>query len=167
MRTSDVFPSKYLKAEDDYFDDGATYTATIKGVVSEKLTSREKGEEDKPVMHFVELDKGLILNKTNWGTCVKLFGSDESDDWNGEKVILTTVDVDAFGDVVRAIRIKNEKPKVNRQALIDRHSKLFEKARELGVDGFENYTVAPNMTDNEIIDIGKELRKVVDAAEAF
>lgn len=167
MKTNDVFPSKYLKAEDDAFDNGAEVTVTIKEVTAETLSSRDKGDETKPVMYFRELPKGLILNKTNWGVCVKLFGSDESDDWNGERVTLTTVDVDAFGDVVRAIRIKNQKPKADRAALTTRFQQLYEKARDLGVDGLENYVISPNMPDNEVIELGKELKAKVEAAQAF
>lgn len=167
MKTNDVFPSKYLKAEDDIFDNGGEVTVTIKNVVSEKLQSRDKGDEQKPVMMFRELPKGLILNKTNWGVCVKLFGSDESDDWLGEHVTLTTVDVDAFGDVVRAIRIKNQKPKANREALLARFQKVYEEARMLNVEGLENYVISPNMPDDEIVTLGKELRGKVDAAQNF
>lgn len=101
MKSTDVFPSKYLKAEEIETD----VTLTVANVVLETLTSREKGEEQKPVMYFTETEKGLILNKTNWGLCAKQYG-DESDDWKGKPVTLTVIDVDAFGDVVSAIRIK-------------------------------------------------------------
>ena len=165
MKTSDMFPSKYLKAEDNIFDEGEV-NVTIKSVVAESLSSRDKGDETKPVMYFTELDKGLILNKTNWGACVKMYG-DESDNWTGEKVTLFTMDVDAFGDVVSAIRIKNQKPKVNRQALFERFQKRYEEARELKVEGIENYVINPNMTDDEIISLGKELAGLIEAAKQF
>lgn len=165
MKTNDVFPSKYLKAEDDIFDNGEV-TATIKDVALETLSSREKGDEQKPVMMFKELPKGLILNKTNWGVCAKLFGSDDSDDWIGHRVSLTTVDVDAFGDVVRAIRIKSQKPKADRAALLERYQKQFERGRTLSLDGIENYVIAPNMPDDEIIKLGLELKAKIDAAVA-
>jgi hypothetical protein len=166
MRTNEVFPSKYLKAEDELFD-GGEVVATIKDVELELLKSRERGEENKPVMYFKDLPKGLILNKTNWGICEKLFGSDDSDDWRGERVALTTVEVDAFGDVVKAIRIKGQKPKVNKQELLDRYSKLFARAREIGVENVENYAITPTMDEGEIIDLGKELKQKIAAAELF
>lgn len=166
MRTNDVFPSKYLKAEDEIFDDGEV-VATIKEVALESLKSREKGEENKPVMYFKELPKGLILNKTNWGICERLFGSDDSDDWLNERVLLTTVDVDAFGDVVKAIRVKNQKPKVDKSALLDRYQKLWERGKVIGLDGIENYVIRPDMDESEIKQLGIELLKKVEAAEAF
>ena len=82
MKTNDVFPSKYLKAEDDAFENG-DMTATIKDVVKEQLG---QGKDEKPVMYFREFAKGLVVNKTNWATCDKLFASDDSDDWIGQKV---------------------------------------------------------------------------------
>jgi hypothetical protein len=166
MKTNDVFPSKYLKAEDDLFDNGDV-VATIKDVQLESLKSREKGEESKPVMYFKELPKGLIVNKTNWGICAKLFASDDSDDWRGERVALTTVDVDAFGDVVKAIRVKSQKPITNKQEVLDGYSKIFARAKEIGIDGVENYAVTPNMDAQEIIDLGRELKKKIASAELF
>ena len=165
MKTNDVFPSKYLKAEDDVFDNG-DFTVTVKSVVLEKLTSREKGEEDKPVMYFNELDKGLILNKTNWGVCAKLF-DEESDNWAGERVTLFTMDVDAFGDIVSAIRIRNKKPKSERAALVSRFEKLAATAVELKVEGAENYVITDEMPDSEIIALGIELKAKVEAAKEF
>jgi hypothetical protein len=166
MRTNEVFPSKFLKAEDELFD-GGDVVATIKSVELESLKSRERGEESKPVMYFKDLPKGLILNKTNWGICEKLFGSDDSDDWTGERIALTTVDVDAFGDVVKAIRVKSQKPTVNKQAVLDSYSKLFARARELGVQNIEAYAITTTMDTQEIIDLGKELKGKINAAELF
>ena len=166
MKTNDVFPSKYLKAEDDIFDNGEV-VATIKDVQLESLKSREKGEESKPVIYFKELPKGLIVNKTNWGICAKLFASDDSDDWIGERVALVTVEVDAFGDVVKAIRIKSQKPTVNKQDVLDGYSKIFNRAREVGVENVENYAITPNMDASEILQLGKELKQKITAAELF
>lgn len=166
MKTNDVFPSKYLKAEDDLFTAGDV-TATIKDVVLETLESREKGKESKPVMFFKELPKGLILNKTNWGVCEKLFGSDDSDNWLNERVVLTTVDVDAFGDVVKAIRIKNQKPVADKGKLIEHYQKLWERGKKANIDGIENYVIVPTMSADEIKALGVELKGKVEAAEAF
>lgn len=166
MKTNDVFPSKYLKAEDDVFL-GGEVIATIKDVVIEKLTSREKGDENKPIMYFKEIPKGLVINKTNWGICEKLFSADDSDQWIGERVALVTVDVDAFGDVVRAIRVKNQKPVADRATLLDRYSKLYQRGVKVGMEGIENYAVSADMPDDEIIKLGKELKAKVEAAESF
>jgi len=101
MKSSDVFPSKYMKAEDLDGD----LEVTIEHVAREGLKDQAGHEVDKPVAFFEEFQKGLILNKTNWAMIAKQHG-DESDDWNGKKITLTVIDVDAFGEVVSAIRGK-------------------------------------------------------------
>lgn len=164
MKTNDVFPSKFLKAEDDIFDNGAEVIATIKDVVKEKMG---RGDEEKPVMYFKELPKGFVVNKTNWSVIEKLLKADDSDDWIGEKIALTTMEVDSFGGIVRAIRVKPTKPVADKAALIKRFTTLFEEARNLKVEGYENYSITPDMPDSEIIELGKELKAKIEAAKAF
>lgn len=164
MKTNDVFPSKYLKAEDDLFDNGAEVIATIKDVIKEKMG---RGDEEKPVMYFKEISKGFVVNKTNWSVIEKLLKADDSDDWIGEKIALTTMEVDSFGEIVRAIRVKPTKPVADKTALMKRFSTLFEEAKALGVEGFENYTINPTMSEQEIIDLGKELKAKIEAAKTF
>jgi len=98
---NDFFPSKYLKAEDLESD----LNLTVKNVVIEELASGET----KPVMHFNELEKGMIVNKTNWSMIEKITGEKESDNWTGKKVCLTVMDVEFKGDIVSAIRVKAAK----------------------------------------------------------
>jgi hypothetical protein len=164
MKTNEVFPSRYLKAEDDLFEAGDV-VATIKSVELESLKSKDKGEESKPVMYFKEMPKGLIINKTNWGICAKLFGSDDSDDWLNQRVALTTVEVDAFGDVVKAIRIKSQKPAADKAALLKHYSALFEKAQKLGIKDITS--VPADATEAQLLELGKALKLKVEAAEAF
>lgn len=117
MKGSEFFPSKYLKAEE--IVDLAPLTVTVKSVVAEILSSRDKGDESKPVIYFTDLPapldggKGIILNKTNWYTIASLYG-DDSDAWTDKQIVLVVVDVDAFGDVVSAIRVKKVVPKAAR-----------------------------------------------------
>jgi hypothetical protein len=167
MKTNDVFPSKYLKAEDALFDNGDVI-GTIKDVQLDNLKNREGREENKPIMYFKELPKGMVVNKTNWAICAKLFGSDDSDDWLGERVSLTTVEVDAFGEVVKAIRIKSQKPVTNKQDVLDGYAKIFARAKELkAVDNIDLYAVSPTMDAQEILDLGRELKQKINAAELF
>ena len=105
MKGSEFFPSKYLKAEE--IANTVPMTVTIKTVMAETLKSRDKSnqEEIKPVAYFEELEKGIVLNKTNWYTIAALHG-DDSDEWGGKQIALIVMDVDSFGDIVSAIRIK-------------------------------------------------------------
>ncbi len=107
MKTSDAFPSKYLKADD--FD--ADTALTISYVEMDTLKNKKGEDEQKPICFFDETDKGLVLNKTNWDAIAKQYG-DESDDWASKKIVLTVIDVDAFGEVKPAIRIKTPR-KIN------------------------------------------------------
>ena len=96
---NDFFPSKYLKAED--LD--ADLTMTIRTVGNEKLPD---GQE-KPIVYFNETEKGLLANKTNFSAIAKITGKPNSDNWPGEKITLTVMDVEFKGDIVSAIRIKS------------------------------------------------------------
>jgi hypothetical protein len=112
MRSADVYPSKYLKAEELEGD----LTVTIKEVVMEELESKDKGKQNKPVVYFKEMDKGLVVNKTNWSMIAKQHG-DESDDWTGKQIVLHAMDVEAFGEMVLSIRvIQPRKPAVAKPA---------------------------------------------------
>jgi hypothetical protein len=164
MKTNEVFPSKFLKAEDETFALGEV-VATIKDV-SKEIMQGKKGEEDKPVMYFRELQKGLVMNKTNWGTCEKLFASDESDDWIGHKVILAAIETVAFGEPVKGIRILDKKP-ADRAALLVRYTKLYERGVKVNLEGITDYAIGADMSEQEIIDLGRELKAKIEAAEAF
>lgn len=128
MKSSDVFPSKYLKSEELDGD----LSLTIREVIMETLASREKGEESKPVCYFDEIEKGLILNKTNWSLIAKQHG-DESNDWAGKAVTLTVIDVDAFGDVVSAIRIKPPRKQADK-VVVKPKSEVSNGGAKLGGD---------------------------------
>jgi hypothetical protein len=102
MRSGEVFPSKFLKAEDLDGD----VIVIIESVKMEKFTDPQtKRESEKPVMFLRDVDKPVVLNKTNWAMIAKQHG-DESDEWTGKEITLTVMSVESFGDVVDAIRVK-------------------------------------------------------------
>jgi hypothetical protein len=98
----DYFPSTWLKSEDL---DGPTIV-TIKQVYEERFPGK-RGEQDqlKPVLRFKELEKAMVLNRTNFQTLVEISGKSDSDHWIGVGVQLRVERVQAFGDLVDAIRI--------------------------------------------------------------
>lgn len=109
MRMSDVFPSKYLKADidvPDFEQGGVTYTIS-------HAESGDVGTADnpdyKPVLYFEETEKGLVLNKTNASTLTTMFGTDDTDDWIGKQIKLYSKDVEYQGKMVRGIRV-NSRP---------------------------------------------------------
>jgi hypothetical protein len=162
MKANDMFPSKYLKASDAETD----LTLTVSRLAKETMKNRDGQDEEKYVIFFAEQEKGMVLNKTNKNTLVDLYG-EETDDWIGKKVILTAVDVDAFGETQAALRISHKKPAIDKQKLLDAYGKLYAKAKKLDVEGLADFTVSADTPEDALIEAGKQLRALVEAAEAF
>ena len=98
MKSSDVFPSKFLKASDLQ---GHEPIVTIASVVMEELQDGKK-----PVAYFAGKEKGLVLNRTNWGMLEFLYG-DESDAWVGQKIQLyAAMTTDRAGKPTLGLRVK-------------------------------------------------------------
>jgi hypothetical protein len=99
---NDFFPSKFLKGDDI----DTNLSLTINGVKREPMRGvNGQPGSIKPVIYFEESPKGLVLNVTNWDTVVKITKESDSDNWPGKMITLVSVDVEAFGEVVRAIRV--------------------------------------------------------------
>lgn len=111
MKMSSAFPSKYLAADADVpdFEDGGL-VVTISGAKLERV-GMGNDAADKPVLYFEEIDKGLVLNKTNANVLTDLFGTDDTDEWEGRKVRLYAKDVEYQGKMVRGIRVHTRPPK--------------------------------------------------------
>lgn len=99
--------SKYLKHQDL---DGQEVVVTISHVTQEML--EQNGSKIKRwVVHFQELDKGLVLNSTNGKTLCKVLNTDEMDNWKGQRVTLYEKDdVEFQGELVSAIRVRPKRP---------------------------------------------------------
>ena len=102
MKAADVFPSKYLKADDC---NGGELTFTIQELVIEDISTLEGDDESKPVLHFMETKKGLVLNRTNWAAIATLYG-EESDDWKMKPITLHAPSGLYFGKIQPALRVK-------------------------------------------------------------
>ena len=111
MKANDAFPSKFLAAA-DLQDQDRTLKIT-------HVDNDEIGGKQKFICHFAGAKKGLVLNKTNFNTIVKVTGEDDTDNWTGHSVCLYPTMVDFQGDQVAAIRIKAPKSAPQRQAVPD------------------------------------------------
>jgi hypothetical protein len=100
MNRNELYPSKYLKATPDVIKD---LLVTIKSVVIEPLGPER---DEKPVMYFNEMRKGLVINQTNFNTTARICGSDETNDWIGQKIVLTTEIVTFRGTTAPSIRVR-------------------------------------------------------------
>ena len=98
MKMSELFPSKYLKAYDFV---GGAKTLKIKGVKIEEMSD---GKE-KPALTFFEVDKSLVLNKTNGNVLVNLYG-DDTDTWCGKPIQVFATSTDFAGKVVDCVRLR-------------------------------------------------------------
>lgn len=54
----------------------------------------------------------------------------------------------------------------HKETVFDKYTKLLTEAKGIGIEGLEDYQVTENMTDAEIISLGKELRAKVEAKKA-
>jgi hypothetical protein len=71
-------------------------------MVIDDVFKEDIGDGTKPVVHFRDQTKGLVLNATNFGAIANQHG-DETDDWRGKAVTLYPTRV---GKRVDAIRIR-------------------------------------------------------------
>ena len=101
MKLSQLYPSKFLKA-DDLDEDVPVIIANLK---FERMTDDEGKEEDKPVLYFLKVEKGLVLNKTN-ATIIAEQHGDETENWAGKRITLGKERITAFGKSQWAIRVK-------------------------------------------------------------
>ena len=94
--------STYLKQHD---------VTPPKIVTISRLETANLARDDQPkkirwIMFFEELERGLVLNKTNLKRCAKACGSEESDDWLGKKIkLFFDEEVEFGGEQVGGIRI--------------------------------------------------------------
>lgn len=93
MKVDELFPSRFIKGEDVMKGKDGRVTLTLRSLTIEEMG---KDKERNPVLWFNGTDKGLVLGKTNAMTLKKLYGN-ESDDWAGKRITLTTERVNAFG----------------------------------------------------------------------
>lgn len=86
-------------------------TLKIREIKDEEVESDKGKKENKPVAYFEGAKKGIVLNKTNCKTLAKLSHSPYMEDWVGMRVTIYAADISAFGQEMKAIRIKPIIPK--------------------------------------------------------
>jgi len=104
MKIGAAFPSKWLKAADLQ---GQEVEVVIKGV---ELADVTQGEEPQPVMLFHNKKKGMVINKTNADRMAHGYGTDETDEWPGRKLILYVERVMYKGQMTDGLRVRVPQP---------------------------------------------------------
>ena len=111
MHVHELSKSSYLKKEDC----GPGILVTIKGVTQENVAKEGAPEELRWCLHFIEQEKPMVLNSTNGQIIAKITGSEDSDAWNGHKIVLyNDPNVSFAGKVMGGIRVRaprNQPPK--------------------------------------------------------
>ncbi len=110
MKINDAFPSKYLKASDAEEGD---LVLTIVRVKMETIGQGAKAEQ-KPVVYFKEVEKGMVLNKTNAKMIEKIAKSDDTDNWPTVQVRVIATEVEFQGDLVMSLRVREARRTVGK-----------------------------------------------------
>ena len=100
MKMSEAFPSNFLSSEG--FD--SPITLTIDSVNIEEVG---QAKEERPVLSSANGDK-LILNKTNYGAIVEMYG-DESNEWGGKLTEVFKTKTNYGGKAVDCLRVRAAK----------------------------------------------------------
>jgi hypothetical protein len=102
-----MLPSKFLKKEDCE----PAILLTIAGVRQDEVGTEDEPEQ-KWTMLFEEDVKPMVLNSTNLQLMSKIFSSDNSDDWIGQKIVCySDPNVSFGGKLVGGIRVRAPKNK--------------------------------------------------------
>ena len=105
-KTSEMRESKFLKQTDI----GAGALMTVEGCERHNVAKEGAEPEHKWCLTFAESDKPLVLNSTNIQLCERIFGSDDTDEWVGKKIVLyVDPNVSYGGKVVGGIRVRAPK----------------------------------------------------------
>ena len=110
---NDFLGGNYLRKEDIH----EPMTVTVANVWSEAVMNSAR---KKLVISFNEIEKPLILNKTNIKRLVEIFDTQETSRWQGRVTLYVEQGVEYAGRVVGGLRLKQAEqaaasPGLNRQ----------------------------------------------------
>jgi len=112
MKIADMRESKFLKQSDV----GRGALLTIKSIEQHNVAKEGADPELKYCISFLESEKPLVANSTNLQLCASIFGSDETDDWTGKKIVLYTDPTVSYGGkLVGGIRVRAPKHQAQAQ----------------------------------------------------
>jgi hypothetical protein len=105
MRSTDAFPSKYLKSGDVK---AKPLIATISHVDME-LVGQGQEQKEKPVLYLKDGQKPIVLNRTNFEAIEAAFG--DTDEWPDRKIRVYCAPTRFQGKATDGIRIDPIVPK--------------------------------------------------------
>lgn len=105
-KTSEMRSSKFLKQDDL----PSPVLWTVEGLEKHNVAKEGAEPEHKWCLSFAECDKPLVLNSTNIQLAERIFGSDDTDNWVGKKIVLyVDPNVSYAGKIVGGIRVRAPK----------------------------------------------------------
>jgi hypothetical protein len=84
-------------------------TLTIDSVSKEIVKGSDGKEEQCIVAKIKGAKKPMILNKTNCKIIARVLDTPYIEEWSGKSIIIYSAKVKAFGEMVDALRVKNQK----------------------------------------------------------
>jgi hypothetical protein len=133
LYASDFDQSKYLKAA-DIGEVGSEKRVKIKAITKE--TDVGERQETKACVWLTNLEKGLLLNKTNLRTLQGAFGN-VMDAWVGKITVLYVIMDNFRGKMTPSIRVRIPPPKEAHKAPVS-PPKTTPKPPADEVDGFDD-----------------------------
>lgn len=119
MHWKKLFPSEHLESADV----GAGMTIKVLNVEAHTVEDEKGKEQGKALIRFTALDAPRGFNKSTWiapktcAVCLAAMFGDDTAGWVGKRVTVHSEKVDAFGDVVDAVRISGS-PDIERRLTI-------------------------------------------------
>ena len=108
MNLGDIQKSNFLK-KDDFKQ---PQLMTIIGIKSENVAKDGAEADHKPIMHFSEVEKGMVLNSTNAQIIAALTGCSEDIEigWRGYQVVVYNDPTVSFGGrITGGLRVRAPK----------------------------------------------------------
>lgn len=104
MKKRELFPSKYMAAEDLQ---GKPWSFKISRIRLEEMHNKETNAKTKKgVVYFAGPKKGLILSSTIFDQIVEATGQDDTDNWPGHLVTIYPTTTYAFGNNYHVVRVR-------------------------------------------------------------
>ena len=88
---------------------GQELKIVIESISKEQVHTPEGKVEECVVAKIKGAKKPMILNKTNMKIISKVLETNFIEEWSGKAVIIYVAKVKAFGEMVEALRVKNQK----------------------------------------------------------
>jgi hypothetical protein len=108
---------------------GQELILTIKSVVREMVIGDKGKKQECTVVYFQENVKPMILNRLNSKVITKIYGTPYIEDWAGKKIQIFSDLIEAFGEMVEALRIRPFEPKIEKLTLTQ-EMPAFEEAKK-------------------------------------